>query len=492
MVWAMRRGLALVLVCAPACARGVSLEGSGDDETIGTSSVAVTDPASPTGTPADTTTPEDTSDSDSTSTGDEMPTDPLDDTGPGDDTTTTGPELPHPELYPYDRVHSPITAFTAERMRGIPSAMGTMDTVFAKVGGTTTASANFMQCLADVDTIMELPPELQATRTHFNVDLGGGVTPYTRESAAALVDGTSTDVGAGLVATETAAILPRFAHVLVGTHDLAGEQPAALFTFADKLLDIVDQVMTGGAVPILSTLPQRTDVPEKLPFIPRYNAVIRAVAQGRQVPLVDLNLALAGAPNFGLRDDGVDLSAFVSADVERPCFFNEAGLAGGYNVRNLESMRALDRAKQVVVDMVPELDAPQPGLRGSGTVDDPYIIPSLPFVDLRSTADSTSDLFASYGGACDPMIDESGPEVLYKLEVDDPIDLRVMVFDRGGVDVDVHVLSAPDPATCLKRNDKEVTGPLEDGDFTIVVDSYAGEVPSGAAGEYVIVVLADD
>jgi hypothetical protein len=492
MVWATRRGLALALLCAPACARGVSLEGSGAGETLGTTGMVMTDVAPPTGTPADTTDPATTLEeaSTTTTTTGDAPTDGTEESSTGDDPTTTGPELPHPELYPYDRVHSPITAFVADRLRAIAPVMANVDTTFAKIGGTTTASANFMKCLATETDILELPPELSATKDFFNVELEPGVTSYTRDSTAALMAVNSTMLK-DLVGGEVAMITPRFAHVLVGTHDLASDQPVTLYAYADNLLDIVDELLAGGVVPILSTLPLRTDMPAKSEFIPSYNGVIRAAAQGRQIPLVDLELALRSVPMSGLGPDGIDLSSFISAMEDRPCFFNEAGLTGGYNVRNRESLVALDRARRAVVLAEPELDAPQAGLRGSGTLDDPYLITSLPFVDLRSTADSASDLLDMYGGACDGTKDESGPEVVYRLEIEAPVELRMMTFDRGTVDVDPHVLSDADPGTCLKRNDKEITGPLPNGDYTVVVDSYAGDVPGGAAGEYMLVVLAD-
>ena len=253
---------------------------------------------------------------------------------------------------------------------------------------------------------------------------------------------------------------------------------------------MVDALTQNGVVPILTTIPQRTDLPAKDLFVPRYNAVLRAVAQGRQIPLVDLNLALSKLPMAGLVDNG-ELSVFVSALVDRPCFFSETALMYGYNVRNLEALRALDRARQVVVEAVPELDAPGSRLEGAGTMTDPIRIPSLPFVDLRSTADSTSDMIDNYLGACDDTKDESGPEVFYKLEVTAPIDVRIMVFDRANVDVDVHVLSKLAAENCLKRNDREITGPLPIGTYYIAVDSFAGDVPDGAAGEYAIVVMED-
>lgn len=490
-------GLALVLAVAPACASGV---GFGDE--VGTeqgSGTMVTGTTAPTG--ADPTGAESTTGPDpTTSTTDDLTTGSTstgDDPSTGDD-TTTGELLPHPELYPTDRTHSPISAYVAENIRTIAAAPAGADKnaqVFAKVGGTVPASANFMRCFAIDEEIQDLPadPNLQATITHFRgVDLGMA-TSFDRVSAAAMAGFASDALLTGMpspVASEVDTIKPRFAHVLAGTHDLEKDQPAQLWLFADQLLDLVDALIAGGVVPILSTLPQRTDLPDKDVYVPRYNAVVRAVAQGRQIPLLDLNRELAALPMLGLLD-GIDLTVFNSVMVNRPCHFNEVARMNGHNVLNLEGLVALDRARQVVVDQIAELDPAAPGLQGAGTPDDPILIPSLPFVDLRSTADSPSDAIDTYLGACDQTKDESGPERVYRLTVDANINIRVMVFDRGAVDVDVQVLSDASAATCLKRDDREVAGMVPPGTYYISVDSFAGTVPDGASGEYMLVVVAD-
>lgn len=492
------RSLALLLVGAPACAGGVGLgdetaaqqtSGSGGQSASSGATTAVT----PTDAGSTSTGGLDTSSGDSSSSGGSE----TGSSSSGGDETTTGADEPHPELYPTDRTHSPISAYVADRLRAIAAAPAGVDkrpAVFAKIGGSTTASANFMQCFQTDAAIKELAPELMPTVTHFrSVDLGMGVTAFDRVSAAAKPGFTSTDLVTGAptpINDEVAAVLPRFAQILVGTHDLEKDQPAELYTFADNLLGTVDTLITIGVVPILSTIPQRSDLPLKDPFVARYNAVVRAVAQGRQIPLVDLHRELAMLPNLGLTDTG-DLSVFESAMVDRPCHFSEVSTLYGYNVHNLASLRALDRARQVVVEGVPDLDPPGPRLQGAGTPDSPYEIPSLPFVDLRSTMDSPSDAIDAYGGACDAAKDESGPERLYRLTVDVATELRVMAFDRGSVNVDVHVLSGVTPGDCLARNDREVSGPLPPGTYYIAVDSFAGDVPGGAAGEYSFVVLAE-
>mgnify|MGYP000358402437 CR=1 FL=1 len=487
------RALATLLMASPGCIADTlaiseghpNTQESGADPT--TAATLTTTSSTPTAPSTSSIATPLTLDTASVSASDSSDTTDTSDTG---DDTTTGPEGPHPELYPYDRVHSPITAYVADRMRAIAPQPDTIDTTFVKAGGTTTASPNFMHCLSDDLAIVGMPPELIDTRDFFNLDIGAGITSFTRDSLAAMTAWPSFAVASALL-DELDALHPRFAHVLVGTHDLADEQPTALYTFADNLLDIVDTLQLAGTVPILSTIPQRTDMPAKTDDIPRYNAVIRAAAQGRQLPLVDLELALRTLPMTGLGPDGVDLSVFTSAMVDRPCFFDEVGLSNGYNVRNRESLVALDRAKRVVIDSETELDLPQPGLRGSGTWDDPYEIPALPFVDLRSTADSPSDAWDAYAGACDAAKDESGPEVVYRLATAALINLRATVFDRTGVDVDILILGAPAPETCLKRNDFLITGPLPEGEYYIVVDTFAGDVPGGAAGEYILTVLDD-
>lgn len=490
--------LLLALAWTPACASGAGL----GDEATGTSSEGASDSSGATEATTTTTTGEEpTSTTATTTTTTEPPTTgetTTEDPSSGGEETTTGEGLPHPELYPIDRVQSPITAFVAEQMRAIaaePAGADKDPQVFAKIGGNTTASPNYMSCFALDATIQDLPaePTLATTIAHFRaVDLGG-VTAFNRASLAAAPNLDSDGLISGMpppVEAEVAAIKPGFAQLLIGTHDLEQNQPGQLWKFADQVLDVVDGLMAAGVVPIVSTIPQRTDLPPKDLFVPRYNAVLRAVAQGRQIPLVDLNLALAGLPMAGVVEGG-ELSVYNSAMVDRPCHFNEVARMYGYNVRNLDDLRALDRARQIVVEGVPELDPAGPRLQGTGTMSDPIRVPSLPFVDLRSTADSTSDVIDSYAGVCDGSKDESGPEVFYRLDVTAQIEVRVMVFDRAKVDVDVHVLNAPSAEGCLKRNDREITGPLPPGTYYIAVDSFAGDVPGGAAGEYAIVVMAD-
>lgn len=409
--------------------------------------------------------------------------------GSGSTSGTSGGPEDGGELYPLDQVQSPITPTIAAALEAI-AAKGPdkSDGVFAKIGGSSTASGNFMSCFADPMTIVGLDPGLTGAVDFFNTTMAGmGTTSFNRVSLAAMAGWTAAEVLAGMpapLASEVGEISPRFAVVLFGTQELEQLQPDALFTFADNLQGVVDGLVAGGTVPILTTLPPRTMPPELAIEVPRYNALIRAIAQGYRVPLIDLNLALSTLPGQGLAADGIDLSVSVDANmVATPCTFDLMGKINGYNVRNLVTIEALDRARKVVVEGMPGPDT-APLLAGAGTMDKPFVIPGLPFSDMRSTQDSVSDVIDIYEGAC-AAIDESGPEYVYELTVVDKTEIRAMVFVRDGVDVDLHLLTLQDIKTCVKRDDKLLSGPLDPGTYYLAVDTLGAATP----GQFALVVL---
>lgn len=481
----------LILLLAPACAQGVGLDegggvvtatGTGTANTATDPSASATDPGS-SGSSEITTGPGTSSsggESSGSSSGGESSTG---EPPPGDD-------LPHAELYPFDRVHSPISVAVGDAMRAIAIAGDKNPGVFTRMGGTISASNDFLKCFAVDMGIEGLPaePGLVSTISYFrSVALGDAINSWNHVSAAAMT-GWNSDLLLGGVPTpiqaEIEAVQPRFVHLLTGTHDLEKPGPDALYTFADNLLTTVDTLSEQGVVPVLSTIPDRTNYSL---VVPRYNGVIRAIAQGRQLPLIDLHLALSKLPMAGLGVDGVDLSVFVSAMENRPCFFSEAALQFGYNLHNLETLRGLDRARQVVIDGTESLDDPGPMLLGTGTAADPIRIPGLPFVDLRSTSDSPSDSIDNYGGTCDGAADRSGPERFYRLEVKEPVTVRAQLFDRNAVNVDLHVLTDITPGSCVKGHDQEISGPLPPGTYYISIDSSG----AGTDGEYALVILLE-
>src|SRR5690606_37397774 len=112
------------------------------------------------------------------------------------------------------------------------------------------------------------------------------------------------------------------------------------------------------------TIPERRDRQASRLKVPRFNAVIRAVAQHRRIPLLDLHWALSMLPNEGLAKDGIHPSVYRVGGLSRPCDFSKAGLEHGFNVRNLRSIEALHRARGAL-DGSLELDAESPARTGN-------------------------------------------------------------------------------------------------------------------------------
>ena len=114
----------------------------------------------------------------------------------------------------------------------------------------------------------------------------------------------------------------------------------------------------------------------------------------------------------------------------------------------------------------------------------PIVIRSLPYHDARDTNEGAA-VWSSY--ACAPATGEAGPEIVYLLDLDVPGTLTVTVADGPGVDVDIHLLSALDPAACVARNNLTV-GPqhVAAGAWVLVVDSWSNAQGVIYAGAYTL------
>jgi len=422
----------------------------------------------------------------------------TDTTSDADDMTDTMMPPPEgPARYATDRTHSPLSPWVVDRLRSLrDGASGPDDHVFAKIGDSITVSVQFLHCFASSDPdLLDLSEQadatsLQAAIDHFSVAVTGGTETWNRESIASTVGWSAFSALAGdpsPLDQELAALNPRVAVVMFGTNDIGIDN---LEGYAGDMLDIVDQLLARGTIPILSTIPPRDDDPAADAKVPLYNGVVRGIAQGRQVPLVDLHRELAVLPYHGLGPDGVHPTVHrTTGGAARGCWFTRSALEHGYNVRNLLTLQALDRVRRHVL-----LDAPEPApdppfspIQGDGSPTSPFVIDALPFNDLRSTADSPHRDNDSYG--CSPETDESGPELSYRLQLDAAGRIRAAVHDRGSVDVDLHVLDASgDPSTgCLARDHRVVELDLDAGEYVIVVDTYVSG-GSELSGEFLLTV----
>ncbi|MCU0677498.1 MAG: hypothetical protein MUE69_32510 [Myxococcota bacterium] len=219
----------------------------------------------------------------------------------------------HPTRYPTDRAHSPITPFVAESLRAVRARASDLRAdVFAKIGASATASTSFLHCFAGTNVDLD-GRELDATLEHFRGGDAMGTTSFDRESECAVVGwhaGRALEGDPSALERELDAILPGFAVVMYGTNDI---NIVSVETYAQNLLNLADALLDRGVVPIFSTVMPRAD---------------DAVAQARQVPMVDLERELRPLVDFGLGGDGIHPSTSPSG----ACVLTDESLVYGYNV----------------------------------------------------------------------------------------------------------------------------------------------------------------
>jgi hypothetical protein len=138
---------------------------------------------------------------------------------------------------------------------------------------------------------------------------------------------------------------PSIVLIMYGTNDL--ERYNDLNAFRTQLTSIVQKSVAAGVIPVLSTIPGRTD--SYAGRVASYNAAIIAVAQANDIPLWNYWLALQAPSmiNHGISDDGIHPSIYMN---ELGADFTTTGLRYGYNQRNLTAVQVLAVIKRIVID----------------------------------------------------------------------------------------------------------------------------------------------
>jgi len=114
------------------------------------------------------------------------------------------------------------------------------------------------------------------------------------------------------------------------------------------------------------------------------------------------------------------------------------------------------------------LDTPKSDL---GTPSNPIVVDSFPKTLQGDTTQSISDLLDGCGAAIQKL--ETGPEVIYVVEVTEPGTLSATVQDDAGVDIDVHIYSALETFHCEARHDTSVSLPVTCGTWYVVADTWS-------------------
>jgi lysophospholipase L1-like esterase len=127
-----------------------------------------------------------------------------------------------------------------------------------------------------------------------------------------------------------------FAIVMYGTNDM---QRSNLSAYTTNMNTIVDTIEARGTVPILSTIPPRSDSTSLANAVSDYNSVVRNLARTRHLPLIDLNLAMQPLRAQGLSSDGIHPNLYR----DEGGTLTDVALAYGYNTRNLTFLQMMLR-----------------------------------------------------------------------------------------------------------------------------------------------------
>jgi|GEM_PF-6607159 len=128
-------------------------------------------------------------------------------------------------------------------------------------------------------------------------------------------------------------------------------------------------------------------------------------------------------------------------------------------------------------------------LAGSGTPADPFVVPFLPYQDSYTTTGAPSDAYDAY--SCAPATNESGPEVLYRVDLPFMAELTATVEDGTGADVDVHILSDLSVSACLARGDTTATAAgLSPGTCWVAADTWVSSGGTVYDGTYTLFLSA--
>ncbi len=404
-----------------------------------------------------------------------------DDGEDGDD----GTEPDVPARYPAGSTHSPISPWVAERLVSLSEQEAHVTDVFMSVGDSITVSQGNLKCFGGSQVDLGEHEGLAETLAFFGAGEAGGTDPFSRTSQAAEVGQTAAWAVTGSpspVQAEISAIDPAVALVQYGTNDMqqGATFGSAMPGFYIAMSVLLDGIVDRGIVPVVFTIPPRLDSSIADGWVPAYNAVIRGLAQHRQIPLVDLHGRLDALSGDGLVNDGLHLNAHPDG----ACLLTNDGLEFGNNNRNLVALQALDRVRRTLEGEV--LDGPSEPPQGTGTSDDPWVITELPFVDTRDTEVDGESVVDGY--SCSSA-NESGPEIWYRLEIEQSTEIRAIVLDMDGVDIDVHLAEATDGSDCLARDDRSFDIQLAPGTYHLSLDTFVSGSGTAQSGEFTLAVI---
>lgn len=307
---------------------------------------------------------------------------------------------------------------------------------FAKIGDQNTANAAFLMGLGNGIYNFDIYAGLEPLTTYFGVpvrnEAGTDRNSFAVTSLAAAPGWSTANVltpnasnsplclaNETPLACELRNTRPSIALIMLGTNDV-GAFSASPKAFRNNLQTILNITLSQGAVPVLSTIPERIDGATDSSTILALNAEIVDIASAANVPLWNFWSAIRDLPGSGLSADGVTLSTPPAGIL--PTDFSASGLAYGFNQRNLTALQVLDSVR---VAIFPEIPLPQPTLEPTVVAvvpsDTPVPIPSETTVPTATFLPSVTPIPTDFPSATPLPTVEAPTAVPTELPTETPL-----------------------------------------------------------------------
>jgi hypothetical protein len=371
-----------------------------------------------------------------------------------------------PTRYPAGQLHSPLTENVVANVQAIVSTSQRNLAQFMQFG-----DANCGTELMPFDPrnpyglrpVPGVPSGSQPTIDYFSRQTIQGETAFLRLSLGCGESGTARDAVDGTsspIVRETTINGAAFALVQFGNAEQGDmvQNPRVIDDnmymegFDRYMLEVVDELIARGVVPLVRTFPARVNCDHGCQAVhmgPMFATITRGIAEGRQIPFADLNvqLAMAGSkPGDYLNGNDGHFTAGTAGSAD----FRDMKL--GYPNDVTLALAILDRMQQVAQGAWRAEPNPGPPRLGSGTLDEPFAVDTLPFTDLRDFRGAKPSPTTDYAscGAPKPI---DGPAYFYRLEITSPTPVKVRLTNRmnsPAAAIVRHFVGKIDVAHCTK------------------------------------------
>ncbi|MDW8299179.1 MAG: SH3 domain-containing protein [Anaerolineae bacterium] len=250
-----------------------------------------------------------------------------------------------------------ITPSVRAAMRAIVAKgrqMGNNPRVFSKVGDCMTDHPQFLNPFAWGQYNLREYAYLQATIDYFNVkpreDVGsswdaGSLAAHNGFNSSAVrepqwANPALCQPNESPLKCEYRLNKPAVAVIMFGIADVLVMTPQQFYRF---MLNIVNDSLAAGVVPLLSTFPENPSVPQ---LSRQVNQMVLALARQKNVPVMNFADAVKNLPNGGLEADGIHLSLPPGLATD----FSPENLQYGMTVRNLLVLQSLDLIRREILN----------------------------------------------------------------------------------------------------------------------------------------------